>query len=134
MPKLGVNFIPSSLLSHDLQSVARYDTDPLIYHGAVRVNWAFQTLGAMEDLNRNAFCIHHPLLILHGNADSICSVDGSRDFIQSVARFLIFFSPFIIYSVDKQLIEIDGSFHELLLENNYMVVFDHILKFLDSHF
>lgn len=93
---LGLN---DDTLSRDPEVVQAYRDDPLV-HRNVTARWGTEALAAVDRVRARAGEIQVPLLILHGEADRINSVEGSRELLQKVS------------SADKQLNVYPGGFHE----------------------
>lgn len=64
-------FLPS-------RQVEAYDTDELNFHGGMRVSFGMQLMGAAARIEREIPSISWPFLLLHGDADKLCDIRGSR--------------------------------------------------------
>ena len=80
------------------------EADPLFYRGGIKfgpgqvlIEATDQLLGQMEE-------VVSPLLVLHGTEDKVVLVEGSRQLVRRAG------------SRDKQLVEVAGSGHHLLLD------------------
>lgn len=93
---LGVN---PDALSRDKAVAKAYEQDPLVHHRA-SMRWGTETLDAIDRVRSHASDIRLPLLILHGEADQVNSVAGSRELLETVS------------SPDKQLRVYAGGAHE----------------------
>jgi len=93
---LGVD---DNALSRDPEVVQAYRDDPLV-HRRVTARWGTETLAAVDRVRARASEIRMPLLVLHGEADKINSVEGSRELFDMAS------------STDKQLIVYPGGYHE----------------------
>jgi alpha-beta hydrolase superfamily lysophospholipase len=71
-------------LSRDEAVVAAYRADPLI-HSFMTARLAAELLGAVEGVGAQASHIETPVLIVHGEADPLCDVEGSRRFHAALA-------------------------------------------------
>ena len=106
-PVLGVT-LDRNGLSTVAYEVEQYETDPLIYHGWLRVGWGYQMGQAMhtlriwtretktnaldasiedcsdllEALQRTGHQIDFPFLMLHGEDDTLCLPEGSTKFFE----------------------------------------------------
>ncbi len=78
LPKLEVQALDAAALSTDAAVVAQYARDPLVYHGAMRVRVGYEMMQAMAAVRAWAGELSLPLLVLHGEADALCRVEGSR--------------------------------------------------------
>jgi alpha-beta hydrolase superfamily lysophospholipase len=93
---LGVG---GSRLSRDPEIVRAYNKDPMVHHtGTAR--WGTETLAAIDRVKSRMAEIRLPILILHGGADPVNSVQGSRDLYEGVS------------SADKELKVYPGGMHE----------------------
>jgi alpha-beta hydrolase superfamily lysophospholipase len=81
--------------------VEAYKTDPLV-HNTGSVKLAQEAAATVKHTQDNATHFRPPLLILHGDADRITRVEGSRQFIEKVP------------GPDKTYIEYSGGYHECL--------------------
>ena len=86
-------------LSRDPAVVHAYRMDPLV-HTKVTARWGTEALAAVARVRSRAPEIRLPLLILHGEADRINSVEGSRELLKLAS------------SEDKQLRVYAGGYHE----------------------
>jgi len=90
--------------SRDRGTVEDSLRDALVSHAPAPARTAKELLDAMESIDDNAEDLEAPLLAMHGGADLVSDVDGSR---RLVAR---------AGSIDKQLYVYDGLAHDLLHE------------------
>ncbi|MCX7783044.1 MAG: lysophospholipase [Meiothermus sp.] len=86
-------------LSRDNEVVRAYRSDPLV-HNRVSARWGTEVLQTIESVKAEVKNIHDPLLILHGEADTINKVEGAR----WLFREMTF--------TDKELRIYPGGFHE----------------------
>ena len=70
--------LPSSELSTDLSVGEAYDQDPLVYRGLWRVGMGFWLIVVGRALREKLAQLTLPLLIMHGEADKITPISGSR--------------------------------------------------------
>ncbi|MFH1752808.1 MAG: lysophospholipase [Candidatus Omnitrophota bacterium] len=96
--------IDSSKVSSDPGVAKRYNDDPLVYHGKLLARQAREISRAIERIQREMEEISLPLLILHGTADRLVDIEGSR---QLYAR---------AGSKDKTIKLYEGFYHEVLNE------------------
>jgi len=93
---LGVD---GARLSRDPEMVRAYNEDPMVHHtGTAR--WGTETLAAIDRVKSRMREIWLPLLILHGEADKVNSVEGSRELFETVS------------SADKEIHIYPGGRHE----------------------
>jgi alpha-beta hydrolase superfamily lysophospholipase len=93
---LGVD---GTRLSRDPAAVKAYDEDPLVHHTAT-ARWGTETLDAIDRVKSRMSEIGLPILILHGEADPVNSVEGSKELFAAVS------------SKDKELHTYPGGKHE----------------------
>uniref|UniRef100_UPI00398F511C monoglyceride lipase-like n=1 Tax=Pristiophorus japonicus TaxID=55135 RepID=UPI00398F511C len=77
VPNLPMGYIDPRLLSRDESQVQAYIDDPLVYHGPVRVRFSIEVLNALTKIEKLLPSITTPMLILHGDADSLSDIRGS---------------------------------------------------------
>jgi acylglycerol lipase len=106
VPWLPLVRIRPELTSRLRESVQRYATDPLIFHGRICARTGDEILRAAQQFRRRMHEIDHPLLILHGTDDRLTDPEGSRALHARAA------------SSDKTLKLYDGAFHEMLHDVN----------------
>ncbi len=103
-PKVGVLSLDANGISRDPAVVADYIADPLVYNGKIGARLAAELFDTMADVRARAGAITLPLLIVHGDQDSLAAPTGSRYLIDHVT------------SVDKALSLYPGLFHEVFNE------------------
>lgn len=101
LPSLTMGSIESKWLSRDKRQVEAYDADELNYHGGMRVSFGMQLMAAVERMEREIPSISWPFLLLHGDADKLCDIRGSRMMHDN--------SP----STDKKIKIYEGGYHAL---------------------
>jgi len=104
LPRLRLVPIRFTMLSRDPEVVARFKSDPLVFHGRFPVRTGAEILRAANRLAGQLEAIELPLLILHGTGDMLTDPEGSR---QLHAR---------AGSTDKTLKLYEGLYHDLLHE------------------
>lgn len=120
LPRLPLQRIETAAISRDPEVVKSYVDDPLVHHGGISAKMGGEMLSAMERLRRGMACIQMPLLILHGGADRIVSVEGSRNLCEAVG------------SKDKKLIVYENLYHEIMNEPEHRQVLDDIVNWLND--
>ncbi|XP_022613275.1 monoglyceride lipase isoform X3 [Seriola dumerili] len=81
--------------------VEAYDADELNFHGGMRVSFGMQLMGAAARIEREIPSISWPFLLLHGDADKLCDIRGSKMMYEKAA------------SSDKKLKVYEGGYHAL---------------------
>uniref|UniRef100_A0A3Q4I6I6 Monoglyceride lipase n=1 Tax=Neolamprologus brichardi TaxID=32507 RepID=A0A3Q4I6I6_NEOBR len=99
-------------------SVEAYDADELNYHGGMRVSFAMQLMAAVERMQREVPSISWPFLLLHGDADKLCDIRGSRMMYDNSQ------------STDKKIKIYEGGYHAL--HHDLPEVAESVLKELTS--
>ena len=100
-PGLPLTALPTGGLSRVAEEVTAYEQDAQMYHGKVPVLTAISMLKVSEGLWERVPGWTLPTLTVHGDADRITDVDGSRRFDREIA------------STDKTYVEVPGGYHEL---------------------
>ena len=104
MPGLPVQELDVEAISRDPAVVAAYNEDPLVYHGKVPAGVGRALLEVGETMPRRAPALTAPLLVVHGDADRLIPVDGSRRLVECVG------------STDVELKVYPGLYHEVFNE------------------
>lgn len=123
IPKVAITPLPTSYLSHDPAEVKKYETDPLNYHGNVRVRIGHLIVQNSRIVKARAAEITLPLLIMHGLGDKICPPAGSETLYRAAG------------SKDKTLKLHPDLFHEIHNETaaEQKIVLDDIVTWLNRH-
>lgn len=103
-PGAGLMALDVEAISRDPKVVAAYNNDPLVNHGKVSAGLAVAIFDTMERVNAGAGSIHIPLLVMHGDADTLAAPEGSQKFVEAVA------------ADDKTLTRLPGLYHEIFNE------------------
>ena len=114
-PRLGARYI-----SHDEEAVARFQADPLVFHGRFPIRTGAELLRVAKFISENMEAVRLPLLALHGTADKVTDADSSRQLHQRAS------------STDKTLKLYDGLYHEVLSEPEREQVVADLLEWLDA--
>lgn len=120
-PTLGVLTLPASGVSRDPAVVAAYEADPLVHHGKVPARTGREMLRASDLVAGRAGELHLPLLVMHGSADQLVPVGGSRKLDRDAG------------SADKTLRIYDGLYHEIFNEPEQATVLAELVAWLDTH-
>lgn len=83
--------------------MAALSTDPLGWKGGLKVRWAMAMHDAMETVKENIPKFEWPFIVLHGDADRLAMVEGSK-LLEKAA------------SEDKTIKIYPGFYHKLLNE------------------
>lgn len=120
-PRLGVLSLDAGGVSRDPAVVAAYLADPLVYNGKIGARLGKEFMDAMAAAQAGASAITLPILIQHGEADSLAAPAGSQYLFDHVA------------SADKTLKIYPGLFHEIYNEPERAAVLDDLIGWFDAH-
>lgn len=99
-PRFSVSLgLDGSRLSRDPEMIRAYEQDRMVHHTAT-ARWGTETLATIASVRTRLKGIKLPILILHGEADRVNSVEGSRELYAGVS------------STDKELHIYPGGTHE----------------------
>lgn len=117
-PAAQVTDLGTGGLSRLADEVSAYHTDELIYQGKVPVLTAASMLRLSGELWSHYERWKLPTLVIHGTADRITNVNGSRRFVEAIP------------AADKTLRLVEGGYHELLNDEPREEVLGWILDWL----
>lgn len=120
-PRLGVLSLDANGVSRDPAVVAVYLADPLVYTGKIGARLGREFMDAMAAAQAGASRITLPILLQHGEDDSLASVAGSQYLFEHVG------------SADKLLKIYPGLFHEIYNEPEQDGVLDDLIRWFDAH-
>lgn len=103
-PTLRIVQVRSKKLSRDPLVVARFQSDPLVYHGCMPNRTAGEILSAARRIQNDYRAVRLPFLAMHGTCDAVTDPQGSRQLYEQAP------------STDKTLKLYDGLYHDLLNE------------------
>jgi alpha-beta hydrolase superfamily lysophospholipase len=92
--------LDTSALSRNPEVVRAYEEDPLV-HGKASARFGAESLGKVEWVKAHPEKITLPVLLVHGEADRLGLVDGTRSLFEQVT------------ATDKELLVYPGSYHEV---------------------
>ncbi|MFQ5435090.1 MAG: alpha/beta hydrolase, partial [Anaerolineae bacterium] len=107
-------------ISRDAAVVQAYQDDPLVT-GKVSARWSTEFMGAIEWTRSHAHQFQPPLLIIHGDADSLVLPEGSRLFFENVPHD------------DKERIVYPGGYHEGHNDLHHEQVTADLARWLTDH-
>ena len=119
-PRMGVLQLDASGVSRDPLEVSEYLNDPLVYGGKLSARKVAQLFAAMNWVQEQASDIRLPILLMHGEADSLTAPAGSEYLYEAVS------------SEDKTLKIYPGLYHEIFNEPERMQVFADLQAWLDQ--
>jgi alpha-beta hydrolase superfamily lysophospholipase len=104
-PNTGVLTLPASAVSRDPAVVRAYETDPLVFRGAIPARTLAELLKAMQQLQATAHELRLPVLIQHGTADSLVPIAATHPVYQHLGQ-----------SKRRTLLVYEGLYHEVYNE------------------
>jgi acylglycerol lipase len=119
-PGLGVYAIDSSAISRDPDVVRAYDEDPLVFHRKLPARSVAELTVAVGRFPDEVPTLRLPLLVMHGGADRITTLAGSRMVHERAS------------SGDKTLEIYDGLYHEIFNEPEKERVISQVVDWLDA--
>lgn len=119
-PKTGVLQLDAAGVSRDAGEVEKYVNDPLVNHGKMTARKVAELFRSMHHIQANAGQISLPMLLLHGEADSMAAAAGSR------------FLHGHISSADKTLKIYPGLYHEIFNEPERQQVLADVLAWCEE--
>ena len=120
-PRVGVLALDSTGVSRDPKVVAAYLADPLVYTGKIGARLGNEMLNAMTAIQQAAPAITLPMLILHGEQDSLAAPHGAQLLFERLG------------STDKQLKLYPGLFHEIFNEPERAAVLADMTSWIGKH-
>ncbi|ALH81751.1 lipase [Sphingopyxis macrogoltabida] len=121
LPHLGVLALDANGVSRDPAVVAAYLADPLVYTGKIGARLGKEFMDAMAAAQAGAPKIRLPILLQHGEADSLASTEGSQYLFDHVS------------SADKTLKIYPRLFHEIYNEPEQDAVLSDLVGWFDAH-
>lgn len=120
LPGLPTIKLDVSAISRDIEIVHKYKTDPLVYNGGTKARFGNELLNAGAYVRSKGSSIKLPVLLMHGTADRIADIEGSKQLFNGLA------------SNDKTLKLFEDFYHEILNETEKEKVHQEILKWLEK--
>jgi len=120
LPHLPTVKLDSSAISRDPEIVKKYDTDPLNYRGGIPARTGAEINRATQQFQRQMEEIRLPLLILHGTADRLTDLGGSKQLYERAQ------------SSDKTLKLYEGFYHELMNEPEKGRVLEDVVRWIEE--
>lgn len=110
----------SAAMSRDPVAVARLEADPLV-HGRGSARLGTEVFQAIDRVRKNARSLSLPILIQHGEDDTVAHPDGSHKFFGALTL------------ADKELRTYPGGFHNLFVDLNWQEVLGDIDRWVARH-
>lgn len=119
-PSLGVFAVDASTISRDPEVVREYVEDPRVFHDKLPARTVAELAGVIDTLPDRVPTLELPLLVILGTADKLVPPAAGRT-VHNLAA-----------SPDKQLIEYEGLYHEVLNEPEQEKVMNDVVAWLDT--
>ncbi|XP_048171202.1 monoglyceride lipase isoform X2 [Corvus hawaiiensis] len=117
LPNLSLGSIDPNAISRNKKEMESYTSDPLVYHGGMKVSFVIQLMNAIARIERALPKLTLPILVLHGSSDKLCDIRGSyllMDTVQSQDKTLKVYEE-AYHALHKELPEVSTSvFTEIL--------------------
>lgn len=120
-PKMHFLPVDPKTVCSDPEVVKQYIEDPLVDHNKLRTSTAYGITKNGVDVRNRAGEIKLPLLMVHGEKDTLTPLAGSQALNQRAG------------SSDKTLKVYPGMFHEVHNEKDWKTVLNDIVTWLDAH-
>lgn len=122
VPKMALaETVPLTTLSRDPAVLRAFEDDPLNYHGKMRVRIGTEIDRTINWLKAHLDRLTMPLLIVHGEADAVTPVSGSRLVYERAT------------AQDKTIRTYPGLFHEIFNEPEREQVLSDVISWLNAH-
>lgn len=119
-PRLGVLQLDAAGVSRDPAVVKEYSEDPLVNHGKMSARFVSELFYAMHLVQDQARQIELPLLVMHGEGDTMTAPSGSQFLYDNVG------------SQDKTLKIYPALYHEIFNEPEREQVFADLLAWIEE--
>ncbi len=106
-------------ISRDPEVVAAYENDPLV-HGKVSARWSTEFFKTIDWTRAHAADFKPPVLMIHGEADSLGPIAGSRAFFKQIKQ------------EDKTYVAYEGGYHESLNDLHHAEAAAEIEKWIQA--
>jgi alpha-beta hydrolase superfamily lysophospholipase len=104
-PNTGALKLPATAVSRDPAVVHAYESDPLVYRGAIPARTLAELIQAMQSLQQKAHELRIPVLIQHGTADSLVPLAATHPIYQHLG-----------VAKSRTLLVYEGLYHEVYNE------------------
>jgi len=106
LPNLQIGGVKDDLVTSNQEWREKFAADDLNHHGGVKAGLGYVLLEAMSQLEEKFSEINIPYLLIMGEKDQICYVEGSKEFHKMTS------------SDDKSMKVIENGFHHLYIESD----------------
>lgn len=118
-PGVPVEQLDAGAVSRDPEVVAAYKADPMVYHGKLPAGIARGLFIVGETMPQRAAAVTAPVLVVHGEQDSLIPVEGSHRLVECVG------------SQDVNLKVYPDLFHEVFNEPERELVLDDVTSWIE---
>jgi alpha-beta hydrolase superfamily lysophospholipase len=112
--------LETAALSRDPEVVRAYEEDPFV-HSKTSARWGTESLDTIEWIKEHASDMRLPLMMIHGGADRINAIEGTRRIFEAVTY------------PDKELRIYPDAYHELHNDLDWEEEARDIERWIDSH-
>lgn len=119
-PGVPVEQLDAGAVSRDPEVVAAYKADPMVYHGKLPAGIARGLFIVGETMPQRAAAVTAPVLVVHGEQDSLIPVEGSHRLVECVG------------SQDVNLKVYPDLFHEVFNEPERELVLDDVTSWIEG--
>ena len=120
-PNAGTIALPPDAVSRDPAVVAAYAADPLVTVGKMPARTVAEMVAAAGRYCEQAPTMKVPVLVQHGEADSLVPLSGNRAIFEAIG------------ATDKTVITYPGLYHEIYNEPEKDKVIGDLVQWLDAH-
>ncbi|WP_157448929.1 alpha/beta hydrolase [Deinococcus peraridilitoris] len=117
-PRTPVSVVAKGILSRDPEIDRAFEADTLCYSGRVQARSAYEMMTGADALWGKLGNWTLPTLVIHGDADRLITIEGSRRFVRNIA------------SQDRELWEAPGGYHELFNDLDSQLALDKVTGWL----
>ena len=120
-PSFSINLgLDPDAISRNPSVVKSYREDPLV-HGKVSARWGTESLSTVESVKLRGENIDLPILMIHGDADRINSMEGAKKFFGEIR------------SQDKEFLSYAAGYHEVHNDIDYQDMLSDLLDWINIH-
>lgn len=119
-PGVPVEQLDAGAVSRDPEVVAAYKADPMVYHGKLPAGIARGLFIVGETMPQRAAAVTAPVLVVHGEQDSLIPVEGSHRLVECFG------------SQDVNLKVYPDLFHEVFNEPERELVLDDVTSWIEG--
>ena len=121
LPRFSLSLdLGSDALSRDPKVIQATNDDPLM-HSMATLKWGTETLATIAYVRQHINTLKLPILLIHGDADSVNDVSGSQELYEKIAI------------ADKTLKIYPGNYHEPHNDLDRQKVMQDLILWLDNH-